>query len=140
MKYILSVALLLLINSSLIAQFKLTGTVNDNQKLPLPYSGLTLSNLSGHQTTTTDSTGYFSFKNLKPGKYQLTTSYTGFQKISVDLVILADTSIKIVLQSSNNQLSEVTVTAGKTTLVNNTEKLTYLQCFKTALPRPEPMD
>ena len=29
------------------------------------------------------------------------------------------------LQSSNNQLSEVTVTAGKTTLVNNTEKLTY---------------
>ncbi|QNK61732.1 TonB-dependent receptor [Pedobacter sp. PAMC26386] len=125
MKQIFSVALLLLISSTLSAQIKLTGTVNDNQKLPLPYSGLTLSNLTNHQTVTSDSAGFFRFNNLKPGKYQLSASYTGFQKNSIDLILSADTSIKFVLQSLNNQLSEVIVTAGKPTLINNNEKLTY---------------
>lgn len=128
MKSLLTATLLLLLNGSLFAQYKLTGTVNDQQNLPLPYSGVILSDLtrSKNQTTTTDSSGIFIFKNLKAGKYQLSSSYIGFQKNSIDLTLSADTSIKIVLQSLNNQLSEVTVTGGKpAALINNTEKLTY---------------
>lgn len=128
MKSILTATLFLLLSGSLFAQYKLTGTVNDQQNLPLPYSGVILSDLtrSKTQTITADSSGIFIFKNLKKGKYQLSSNYIGFQKNSIDLLLSADTSIKIVLQSLNNQLNEVAISSGKpAALINNTEKLTY---------------
>ena len=127
MKPLITIAFLLLINGSLSAQFKLSGTVHDNLNLPLPYAGVTLSNLSSHQTQTitTDSTGSFIFKQIKSGKYQLSSTYTGFQPVMLILFLRADTLIRLRLIPAEKQLNEITVTAAKAMLTNHAGKLTY---------------
>lgn len=127
MKLFITAILLLVINTTLLAQVKLSGTVNDAAQLPLPHSGITLVNLSTSQkqSLTTDKNGAFTFSNLTTGNYLVSTSFTGYHKNEINIQISRDTSIKIILKQANTSLDEVNVVANKSTLENNAEKLTY---------------
>ena len=66
--------------------------------------------------THTDTSGIFSFKNLKEGNYSLTIKYEGFkEKIVNDVFVLPgkSTYVEIEIEESHLDLSEVTITADK---------------------------
>ncbi len=56
--------------------------------------------------------GSFSFKNIKPGTYQLTVEYVGFQKETIEKFTLSNNGVKelnIGLRETSSKLSDVTV-------------------------------
>jgi hypothetical protein len=127
LKFIGTLLFLAFLCSSLSAQIKLTGTVTDALKHPLGYAGVSLLNNSNNknQSLQTDAEGKFVFANLPAGQYQLTVAFTGYTKYQSPLSITKDTTVNIILQTSNTQLGEVVVTANKATIENNQEKLVY---------------
>ncbi len=126
MKFIFTLLFLVIINNTIWAQIKLSGTVSNTTKTPVAFAVVTLSgnNTSG-QTLQTDSAGSFSFNNLKAGNYQLSISFTGFGQSVIAVLLNHDTTLQIVLKPSNTQLGEVSVTASKATIENSTEKTVY---------------
>ena len=127
LKFFAAAIFLLIINTNLRAQVKLTGTVNDASLLSLPNSGVTLINLSNNQkqSLTTDSVGAFTFSNLKGGNYLITASFTGYHKAELNILITRDTTLKIILKQASTVLNEVNVISNKSTLESNAEKITY---------------
>jgi outer membrane receptor protein involved in Fe transport len=127
LKFIGTLLLLAFLCSSLSAQIKLTGTVTDASKHTLGYAGVSLLNSSTNknQSLQTDAQGKFAFANLPAGQYQLTVAFTGYTKYQSPLSITKDTTVNIILQTSNTQLGEVVVIANKATIENNQEKLVY---------------
>ncbi|WP_183556927.1 outer membrane beta-barrel protein [Mucilaginibacter sp. SP1R1] len=127
MKLIFTLTLLAVIHCSLSAQIKLTGTIHDPSNHPLAYAGVSLLSTDNHknQSLQTDSSGSFVFKNLHTGQYTITIASIGYEKYQSQLFVTKDTTVNIVLQTSNTQLGEVVVTAKKATIENNQEKLVY---------------
>src|SRR5919199_2920501 len=67
------------------AQFdrgQISGTIKDAQGAVVPGVTVTATNLSTQavQTTTTDATGFYTFPNLPPGKYDVAAELSGFKK------------------------------------------------------------
>jgi outer membrane receptor protein involved in Fe transport len=127
LKFVSTLILFAVIHSSLSAQIKLTGTVNDASKHALAYAGVSLLNINDHQNQSlqTDDAGGFAFKDLHSGQYQLTVAFTGYEKYQSLFSITKDTIVNISLQAASTQLNEVVVTANKATIENNQEKLVY---------------
>src|SRR5688572_2640048 len=67
---------------AVIAAAQLAGTVRDASGAVVPNAAVTLRNLDTNRTTTTtsDGSGYYIVPNLPPGPYELSASFTGFEK------------------------------------------------------------
>ncbi|MGM0635868.1 MAG: TonB-dependent receptor [Bacteroidota bacterium] len=87
------------------AQFKVQGTVVDNNDFPL-FGTHVHSNL-GH--TVTDEEGTFQFKNVSAGTANFQITYMGFKDIDTLIDIDKNTKLKFVLQPKTEQLDEVLV-------------------------------
>ena len=98
----------------------ISGVVKDNQGGVIP--GVTVTSLSLQtqevRTTVTDATGYFTFPNLNPGRYDVTAELDGFKKASrsgIQLDAGSTTTFELALEPG--AISEtVTVTAEATPL------------------------
>jgi len=119
-KFIAFITLLFVINTSLLAQGKISGNIVYNNK-PIEFATVTISNLidSGKILfyETTDSLGRFSFSNLNDGKYLLKIKLVGFSPITRNATIDA-LNKQLQLKDLNliedaSELSKVTVVAQK---------------------------
>lgn len=98
---------------SLYAQVRIHGKVNDSNNHNLAYSTVRL--LKADSTfisgTTTDTLGYYQFKNVQPNNYLLAFSTIGY-KSQIISVIVSNHNIQIPtinLESDNVMLGEITV-------------------------------
>src|SRR5882757_1073163 len=68
----------------------LTGTVTDTSKLPVPGATVTVTNIQSGavRTAVSGADGTFRVPELQPGRYAVTIELQGFQKVSVDGVIV----------------------------------------------------
>ena len=94
----------------------ITGVVQNEKGNPI--DGATISILNNSMQTISNQKGYFSFDELKNGKYTLSIKSLGYAEISKEININAtnnskSTDIKFTLIASTNQLDEVVVTAEK---------------------------
>jgi len=87
------------------------------QGVVLDSAGLSLSNAhvqtSLKKAAVSDSAGRFQLK-VPIGKLNITISYTGYKKLSRTIFIKHDTTLYFFLQSKNEELDEVVVTADRT--------------------------
>lgn len=108
-----SILLLLLLFAcyNLQAQVNITGHVYYQQKI-VQNASLKLSGKKSYQQLT-DSTGYFSFPSLPQETYRLEITYISCAPYEITFTALKDTSLRILLNTKNNTLKEVTVISGK---------------------------
>jgi len=109
--------------------FTLTGTVLDENKLPVVYSNVIISNAdisTAIEGTTTDETGAFKFENVKSGSYTLKISFIGFedQTITIDLVKNTNLGV-IILKEKLETLNDVTITAKRPTVKRLVDRLVF---------------
>lgn len=78
---------------------------------------------------TTDAAGQFKFENLAEGDYTLQIDFLGYERLTVAAHIQAAGQTrslgKLLLNSAQHKLAEVTVTASAATVVNKIDKLVY---------------
>ncbi|TAD92510.1 MAG: TonB-dependent receptor, partial [Bacteroidetes bacterium] len=102
----------------------LSGTVYDrNTQQPLAFASIMLK--PGNVGITTDSAGYFRFKNLAPGSYSITVTGVGYQpKLVANLVVTSgnENLLTVELEPSLNDLSNVVVSGRR-----NSAKATTLE-------------
>ncbi|UKM64837.1 TonB-dependent receptor [Flavobacteriaceae bacterium GSB9] len=100
----------LLTNLALAQNGTLTGTVKDNNQIPLFGVSVSLKNTT--KGTQTNETGDFEISNLENGDYTLLISYLGFKTREIQLSVTNNQNIKletITLYEGNEILSEVIV-------------------------------
>jgi len=87
---------------------------------PIPYVNVVL--LGTKIGTITDNNGFFLFSKLKPGKYTLRLSFIGYDTLIIDLYLKENETItrKFFLEESVISLSEVSISAEKTTKIEKT--------------------
>jgi len=94
-----------------IAQFTLKGTVkNDTGEL---MNGANVSISNSFTGTRTDANGFFQFKKLTAGNYQLTISYIGYEKQTREVNLAGDQILDIILKQNFILAEEVLVTASR---------------------------
>jgi Carboxypeptidase regulatory-like domain len=109
--------------STAFAQFDrgmITGTIKDAQGGIVPGATVTITSAQTQQSnsTVTDATGYYTFPNLAPGRYELVVELSGFKKINRSNVQLdAAGSLALDFTLETGALTEeVTVTAEQSPL------------------------
>ncbi len=107
------VLLFLLTGWSLLAQeVKISGTVTGEDNQPLSGAVITLKEINLRHTT--GSNGEFEF-TVKPRKYTLVISYTGYQTKEIVVIAQRYTYLKIQLHPAAEKLEEVIINAVKAT-------------------------
>jgi hypothetical protein len=111
-------ALLLVTAASAVAQFDrgtLSGTIKDEQGAVMPGVTVTARNMQTQQvvTTVTDGSGFYTFPNLLPGRYDILAELQGFKTIKRENVQLdANSNLTLDLAMPTGVISEeVLVTA-----------------------------
>ncbi len=119
-RHILMSALLAVSALSVMAQAtdtNLTGHVVDGETGEhLPYYIIRI--VGEHLGTTTDASGHYTFRDLKPGKYKVEASYTGYvtQTKTVQLTAGKTTELNFKAEPDVMQLDQVVVTGTKSEL------------------------
>ncbi|QIP11578.1 TonB-dependent receptor [Spirosoma aureum] len=103
------VALLWLCNSSVWAQFTISGTVNDVDGGTLPGAAITLEGT--YKGTFTDANGAFLLTNLKPGSLSLRISLLGYETQMQALELTQNATVSINLKKTAVAVDEVVVSA-----------------------------
>ncbi|RKS50741.1 carboxypeptidase-like protein [Gillisia mitskevichiae] len=95
----------------LISQFtfsQVTGTVRDNNNLPLPYVNIYTED--GTQGTTTNEEGNFELRLTKTGEYELVFQFLGYQTFKKKIVVEKfPFQLDVQLTSETTNLDEVTI-------------------------------
>ncbi len=73
----------------------LSGTVTDESGLPVPGATVTLTGGGVHQTTTTGSTGEYTFAGVAPGTYDVAVTLTGFAPSTQTGIAVAATPVTV---------------------------------------------
>ena len=105
------------------AQFErgqVSGVVKDSTGGVMPGVTVTATNLQTQaaRTTVTDATGYYTFPNLQPGRYDLSAELQGFKK-TVQSNVQLDAAGSLILDltlETGNMTEAITVTAESTPL------------------------
>lgn len=130
-RYFILICLLLITHVSQAQQTKLSGLVMDSlSRTAISYASIGLLNndkqvIDGMMT---DSTGAFTFTNLKKGKYNLTVKVIGYHQINSTIDITDQKAIDIGtinLSIISKNLDEVTVTATNTLQKHGSDKQSY---------------
>ena len=104
---------------SLHAQVKISGFVTSVADKPIEGSNVLLLNSTDSvliKGTVTGALGVFNFENIRPGKYLISVSFTGFKTYSSKEITVANDEVKtgvIKLINEDKELSAVTVVARK---------------------------
>ncbi|MEO1049742.1 MAG: TonB-dependent receptor [Bacteroidota bacterium] len=106
-----ALALVLLISYDLSAQYKISGTVNDEYGEPL--MGATVRVLGTAKGTTSDAKGTYVISDLSSGQYFLEFSFIGFEIIQRQVDVNQDQQIDIQMVTASTALGEVIVSANK---------------------------
>ena len=100
---------------SLVAQYSISGKIiSADDGDALAGAHVTLLQNAYHQVTDTD--GSFEFKNLKSGKYDLSTSFIGFESQVEAFELSQDKNVQIVMQPASFLQDEVVVSASRPAL------------------------
>ena len=121
---------LLFLSASLLAQnIKLTGTVLDENKVPIAFSNVVISTNDTSaifEGTTTDEVGIFMFENLKPATYTLKISYLGFDEFILVVDGTKTTNLGIiVLKEKLETLNDVTIIAQRPSVKRMVDRLVF---------------
>lgn len=112
-----ALAVVLFFPLALLSQGIVAGNVLDDAGKPLEGATIQLSgfNQSAKQTTTSDKTGFFQFRNLRFDYYKLTATYVSLQALTIDSIHVRtersqfNLSDLILKPSGNSELSTVIV-------------------------------
>ena len=126
MKCIFTCLLLVINYHCLFAQLTIKGKVQNVSGAPVASASVIFLNINSNtqQSFLTDSAGNFMLYD-SVGTYLAVVSFTGYVNEKIMLTVLQDTVIKIILQHTITQLTDVVVTANKKTIDNSTEILVY---------------
>jgi iron complex outermembrane receptor protein len=94
-----------------IAQFTLKGTVRNTAGERLIGANLVISN--NFIGTSTDLNGRFQFENLKEGTFQLSVSYLGYEKQTLEIKLTGDQTLDLILQPSAFMTEEILISANR---------------------------
>jgi hypothetical protein len=109
MKFILLFTLSILTGSTAFAQFTLSGQITDAQNKPVPFASIYIKNTT--KGTSANSDGEYTLQ-LKSGTYDIQYKAVGYQQESRHIVLSANQSLNVLLQTEIYQLKDVTVKAG----------------------------
>lgn len=105
-----SAAICLLISTTAVAQFQLTGRILARQD-SAAIKGCSVYLLNGKRTTSTDQNGLFTFNNLPAGTYELQTECADFKTAKIYLTIANQNHfVTVLLAGRSETLNEVIVT------------------------------
>ncbi len=105
------------IAATALAQFDrgtVTGTIKDSQAGVVPGATVTITSTDTQQarTTTTDSSGFYSFPNLSAGRYEVVVELSGFKKTNRNVQLDAAGALRLDFTLQPGSLSEeITVSA-----------------------------
>ncbi|MFD0988679.1 outer membrane beta-barrel protein [Mariniflexile jejuense] len=109
--------------------FYLEATVVDEQNQPVAFSNVVLyfaENSNYLDGTTTNETGEFQFKNLKPNTYTLVISYLGFEEFSTTIQLVGTKNLGIItLKEKTETLNGITVIAKRPTVSRMVDRLVF---------------
>ncbi|HEY3429131.1 MAG TPA: TonB-dependent receptor, partial [Cyclobacteriaceae bacterium] len=106
---------------------QVTGRVEDEAvRSPLQNATLILRSNSESVVTITDSLGFFQFVNVTPGRYLLTTSFTGYQPARQEILVISarNTIVNITLKEWPSVLEEVEISARGNSLETGEQSIT----------------
>lgn len=89
------------------AQFTISGKVTDEELNPLTGANITITNT--YRGTTTNFEGVFKLTNLKPGTYEITFSFIGFQNKRESISVDSNKDLQITLLPDVHMADEVIV-------------------------------
>jgi outer membrane receptor protein involved in Fe transport len=114
------------------AKGKIAGKVTDaTSKLPVDYATVSVFKqgaTSPFNGISTDPKGNFSINNIPAGEYKITAEFLGYQKATIEHVIVKDGVVslgEIKLAPVANELKGVTITAKVPTVENRIDKMVY---------------
>ena len=119
-------ALLLYLSPSLIAQTLTTGEVNgtvyDATKAVIPNAPVTLKSVDSGttQATTSNAVGFYSFKLLKPGRYEILAKVTGFADVKISSTVSLGQSTTVDITMEITKTAETVEVTGVAPLVTQT--------------------
>ena len=139
MKYLILLVALLLTATMVTAQkkvFSVKGQLTDSlQKQQVSDATVSLVNAKDSSLvafTRTDSTGHFSFHQLKPGKYRLSASQVNFHPGWKNFELINDVDLGTLSMKDKSIMEAVTVTAQRPPVVVNGDTLEFnAEAFKT---------
>ncbi len=116
------------------AKGQITGKVTDAAtKLPVDYATISIfrdSSKSPFNGVVTDPKGNFVISNLNPGNYRITIDFIGYQKKSIDHVVISSTIPNaslgtVALTPIENQLKTVDIVGKAPVVENKIDKMVY---------------
>lgn len=115
----LFIGLILFNVHSVYAQSRITGTVKDEQGVPVGYATIQIKEAS--EGTTTDSLGNFSLVSYQNGQKNLVVSMVGYEDYNQQVLLNGkDINLSIVLKQAGTKLEEVVISAGTFKADNST--------------------
>lgn len=99
----------------------LSGTVTDQNNSAIPGAKLTLTNLTTGFTSSfvSDANGEFSFRDLRPGKYDLTTEATNFKSsVQRGIELSVNQAARLDVHLAVGNTSETVTVTGDASLIN----------------------
>ncbi|RDB03415.1 TonB-dependent receptor domain-containing protein [Runella aurantiaca] len=106
---VFSAAMCLLISTTAVAQFQLSGRILARQD-SATIKGCSVYLLNGKRTTSTDQNGLFTFNNLPAGTYELQTECADFKTAKISLIIANQNHfVTVLLAGRSETLNEVIV-------------------------------
>jgi len=115
--------------TSLAQQISVNGLVQDENKQPIAFCNVTLTevlNTSAVSGTTTNEDGTFVIDNLKPVDYLLKISFLGFETYQDTLSLKKNQSIgAIILKEQTQNLESVTIIAKRPTVQRLSDRLVF---------------
>ncbi|WP_299530095.1 TonB-dependent receptor [Ulvibacterium sp.] len=94
----------------------ITGTVKDSEGNPIVGANIFI--LETTKGTFSNADGTFSINGLQPQTYFVQVSYLGFQSVTKEIELSANTTLDLTLANTSDQLNEVVVTAVNRRLQN----------------------
>src|SRR5690606_20835134 len=130
-RFLIVLSFLLPLQVALAQNSELSGIVKDSlSTTAIAYAsvGLLDANNKVVDGMITDSSGNFNFSNLQSGKYNLTVKFIGYNQKRLAIEIRNQKTINlgnILISLANNNLEQVTVTAGMAGQKHSSDRQTY---------------